>query len=59
MSSAIISIAVAMFGIPMILLIVIALLGDIPPLVLKVGGWSMALGLMLGGIGAVLGLAGE
>lgn len=59
MSSAIITIAGAMFGIPMILLIVIALLGDIPPLVLKVGGWSMVLGLMLGGIGAVLGLAGE
>lgn len=59
MSSAIITIAVAMFGIPLFLLLGIELLGDIPPLVLKVGGWSMALGLMLGGIGAVLGLAGE
>lgn len=59
MSIAILTIAGAMFGIPLFLLLGIELLGDIPPLVLKVGGWSMALGLMLGGIGAVLGLAGE
>lgn len=58
MSNAILSIAGAMFGVPLILLIVIAALGDIPPLVLSVGGWSMALGVILGGVGAVIGWYG-
>ena len=53
MGSVIISIAGAMFGIPLALMLGIALTGtDIPSLILSVGGWSMALGLITGGIGA-------
>ena len=59
MSGAIITIGGAMFGIPLFLLLGIELVGDIPPPVLKVGLWSMVLGIMVGGIGAALGLAGE
>ena len=59
MSGIIISIAGAMFGIPLVLMLGIAITGtDIPQLVLSVGGWSMALGLVTGGIGAVLALMG-
>ena len=54
MSSSILSIAGAMFGIPLILLTLVAIIGDIPPLMLWAGGWSMALGIILGGIGAVV-----
>lgn len=59
MSLAILTIAGAMFGIPLVVLLGIELVGDIPPPVLKVGLWSMVLGIMVGGIGAALGLAGE
>lgn len=59
MSGAIIAIGGAMFGIPLFLLLGIELVGDIPPPVLKVGLWSMVLGIIVGGIGAALGLAGE
>ena len=53
MGSVIISIAGAMFGIPLALMPGIALTGtEIPSLILSVGGWSMALGLITGGIGA-------
>ena len=59
MSSVFIAIAGAMFGIPLVVLLGIAITGtDIPSTVLFVGGWSMALGLITGGIGAVIGLLG-
>ena len=59
MSSVFITIAGAMFSIPLVVLLGIAITGaDIPATVLFVGGWSMALGLITGGIGAVIGLLG-
>ena len=54
MSSAILTIAGGMFGIPLVVMLLIAVLGmEIPTFVLSVGGWSMALSLIVGGIGAV------
>ena len=48
-----------MFGIPLVLMLGIAITGtDIPSLILSVGGWSMVLGLITGGIGAAIGLLG-
>ena len=58
MSGVFLSIAGAMFGIPLVVLLAIALVGDIPSMVLTVGGWSMALGVALGGVGAAITLAG-
>ncbi len=55
MGNALLAIAGVMFGIPLVLMILIAGLGgDIPPFILSTGGWSMALGIVLGGIGAVV-----
>ena len=55
MSTIIMSIAGVMFGVPLIAMIIIAvLMGDVPPSILWVGGWSMALGVIAGGIGAVI-----
>ena len=59
MSGAFISIGGAMFGLPLLILLAIALAGaDIPTLLLSVGGWSMAFGLIVAGIGAFLNLSG-
>ena len=55
MSNIILLVAGAMFAIPLVAMIIIAiLLGDVPSPVLWVGGWSMALGVVAGGIGAVI-----
>lgn len=60
MSIAILTIAGAMFGIPLVIMLFIALIGlEIPSSVLSVGGWSMALALILGGIGAVMNWVGQ
>ena len=57
MSGVFISIGGAMFGVPLILMLAIALAGaDIPGLILSVGGWSMAFSLIVAGIGAFLNL---
>ena len=59
MSSAILAIAGIMFGIPLVVMLVIAtLMGDVPSFILWAGGWSMAFGVIVGGIGAVMALAG-
>ena len=59
MGSALITIAAAMFLIPMVVMLAIAIVGaDIPSLILSVGGWSMALGLITAGIGALMELYG-
>ena len=58
MSGIFLSIAGAMFGVPLVVLLAIALVGDIPSMILAVGGWSMALGIVLGGVGAAIALAG-
>ena len=55
MSRAILTIAAAMFGIPLVIMVAIAVTGsEIPSFMLFVGGWSMALGVLAGGIGAVI-----
>ena len=57
MSSAILTIAGGMFGIPLaVMLLISGLQMEIPSFVLSVGGWSMALGIIVGGIGAVVAL---
>ena len=59
MSGALLIIAGLMFGIPLILMVVIAATGgDIPSNLLFFGGWSMAFGVITGAIGAYLGSAG-
>ena len=59
MSNAIFTIASAMFAIPLVLMLVLALVWEIPSLVLTVGGWSMAFGIIVAGIGAVIALYGN
>ena len=55
MGSALLTIAGGMFGIPLVIMLLIAGVGgDIPPFILSTGGWSMALGIVLAGIGAVV-----
>ncbi len=57
MSSAFFIIGGAMFGIPLVLMLGIAITGnDVPSTVLSIGGWSMALGIITGGIGATFAL---
>ena len=59
MSNAIFTIASAMFGIPLVLLLAIEMVGDIPSPILFVGGWSMVFGIIIAGIGAVIALGGN
>ena len=57
MSSIFLSIGGIMFGIPMIVMLAVAIfLGEVPGQMLFVGGWSMALGVVTAGIGAALSL---
>ncbi len=57
MSSTILTIVGGMFGIPLAVMLLIAGVGgDIPPVILGVAGWSMALGIITGGIGAAMAL---
>ncbi len=59
MSSIILTAAGAMFAVPLVVMVAIAVAGaDIPSLILWTGGWSMALGVVAGGIGAVIASAG-
>ena len=54
MSNAIFAIASAMFGIPLVLMLALAIVADIPSLILLIGGWSMVFGVMIAGIGGVI-----
>ncbi len=55
MGNAFIMLGCAMFGIPMFGMLLIAGIGmDIPPFILHNGGWSMALGIIVAGIGAAM-----
>ncbi len=57
MSGIFLSIGGIMFGIPMIVMLAVAIfLGEVPGQMLFVGGWSMALGVVTAGIGAALSL---
>ena len=44
--------------IPLVLMIFIAAFGEIPGFIISFGGWSMALGLITAGIGAVMARGG-
>ena len=60
MSGAILSLAGAMFMLPMLLMLVVVLAGfDIPSFLLRVGGWSMALSALVAGLGAVFAWGGN
>lgn len=60
MSGFLFSVAGAMFGLPMLIMTAIALVGaDLPSALLTLGGWTMVFGVILGGIAAVFALAGE
>ena len=60
MSTIIMWIAGGMFGIPLVGMIAIAIfLGDVPSSILSIGGWSMALGVVTAGIGAVITVYGS
>lgn len=59
MSNVVLFIAGAMFGIPLVTMLLIAIITEIPSPILFFGGWSMALGVVTGGIGAVMSAAGH
>ena len=60
MSSAILTIAGVMFVFPMLLMLGMVLAGfDIPSLILRVGGWSMALSAFVAGLGVVFDWGGN
>ena len=55
MGNAFIQLGCAMFGIPMLVMLLMAGVGmEIPPFILHNGGWSMALGIIVAGIGAAM-----
>ena len=55
MSQVFLTFAAAMFSIPLVIMLGIAVTGnDIPSIILSLGGWTMAFGVILGGIGAVI-----
>ena len=57
MNSPLLNLGAAIFGVPFIILFLIALTGnDIPTLVLQIGGWSMAYGVIIMGVGAFFAL---
>ena len=61
MSATILTIAGAMFLIPLAILVITAgvTAGDIPSPMLVVGGWTMAFGVIVGAVGIFLGMNGE
>ena len=58
MSGQILTVAGAMFMIPLILMIGLAVVGDIPGWILFFGGWSMAFGVIVAAIGIFIGMNG-
>ena len=59
MSGMILSLAAGMFCIPLALMLVLAVFaGDVPSTLLWLGGWVMAFGIILAGIGALFAAGG-
>ena len=60
MSATILTIAGAMFLIPLATLVITAGItaGDIPSPMLVIGGWTMAVGVVVGAVGVFLGMNG-
>lgn len=59
MSNTIITIAGGMFIIPMVIMIGVAVVSDIPGWLLFIGGWTMALSIIIGAIGIFIGMTGQ
>ena len=59
MSGMMLTIAGAMFGVPIVIMLITTLIiGDTPSWMLSIGGWFMALGVILGSIGVFIGIKG-
>ena len=58
MSGQILTIAGAMFMIPVLTMVAFALVTDVPGLMLYFGGWMMAFSLIVGAIGVFIGMNG-
>ncbi len=58
MSGQILTIAGAMFMIPVLTMVAFALVTDVPGLMLYIGGWMMAFSLIVGAIGVFIGMNG-
>ena len=56
MSGQILTVAGAMFMIPLILMIGLEVVGDIPGWILFFGGWSMAFSMIVAAIGVFVGM---
>ena len=58
MSGQILTIAGAMFMLPVLTMVAFALVTDVPGLMLYIGGWMMAFSLIVGAIGIFIGMNG-
>ena len=58
MSGQILTIAGAMFMLPVLTMVAFALVTDVPGLMLYIGGWMMAFSLIVGAIGVFIGMNG-
>ena len=54
MGASLLTIAGTMFVVPLMLLTIVALVGDIPGWMLKVGGWTMAFSLIVAAMGILV-----
>ena len=58
MSGQLITVAGAMFITPFLVLVGVALTGDVPGPLLTIGGWTMAFSLIIGALGVFIGMNG-
>ena len=58
MSGQLITIAGAMFIIPFLVIVGVAIVGDVPGPLLTMGGWTMAFSLIIAAIGVFIGMNG-
>ena len=58
MSGQLITIAGAMLIIPFLVIVGVAIVGDVPGPLLTIGGWTMAFSLIIAAIGVFIGMNG-
>ena len=58
MSGQLITIAGAMLIIPFLVIVGVAIVGDVPGPLLTMGGWTMAFSLIMGALGVFIGMNG-
>ena len=58
MSGQVLTVAGAMFMIPLLAMLGIAIVSEIPGWMLFIGGWSMAFSVIVGAIGVFIGMNG-